>query len=134
MRVVCVMGPQLLPVRPCFVAQDQARERKTRTMKTVILIIALTLACTRPATAQTTRSFKDLPKWEIISDSIGHVLELTNEQMKRSQTIDDQYADLPADQTNREKRDKDLRSVLSPSQYAKWSAIRKEFAIAKGKQ
>ncbi len=96
-------------------------------MKTVI-IITLSLMCAGAAHAQTTQEPNVLPKSEVITDSIGHVLDLTNDQMKRVQVIDARYAELPAAKANLEMRDKDLRSVLSPSQFTQWNKLRKEIS------
>ena len=67
----------------------------------------------------------DPPAWAVIDDSLGHVLNLTNDQMKQVQQADDAYRTSvkAGDKSAMEKRDKDLRAILIPSQFAQWQEI-----------
>jgi hypothetical protein len=90
-------------------------------------ILLLTLLCTtaRAQIGEKKDPAFDPPAWAMIDDSLGHVLGLTNEQMKLVQQADEHYrANVKAgDQGAMEARDKDLRAVLLPSQFEQWKEI-----------
>lgn len=91
-----------------------------------ILAFALLLATT--ATAQIGEKKDpayDPPTWAMIDDSLGHALGLTHEQMKQVQTADENYRIAVKEGAigALEKRDKDLRALMLPTQYDKWADI-----------
>lgn len=80
------------------------------------------------ANAQTTpgkTSPNDPPALVAINDSLGHVLGLTNDQMKKIQEADDRYREgaSKGDKDALEKRDRDLKAILLPSQYTEWKGM-----------
>src|SRR5436190_14847778 len=99
-------------------------------MRTACALILATL-WSMSASAQTTDNTDpqyDPPAWAMINDSLGHVLDLTNDQMKQVQEADEHYRGLvkAGDKSAMEKRDKDLQAILIPSQYAQWKEIAKK--------
>ncbi|HEX2617203.1 MAG TPA: hypothetical protein VHL57_06650 [Flavobacteriales bacterium] len=67
----------------------------------------------------------DPPTWAMIDDSLGHELGLTNEQMKKVQEADEHYrANVKGgDASAMDKREKDLKAILLPSQLTQWKEI-----------
>ncbi len=70
----------------------------------------------------------DPPTVVMIDDSLGHELGLTNEQMKLVQTADENYRKgvKAGDKDVLEKRDRDLRAVLLPTQYEQYREVVKK--------
>ena len=90
----------------------------------IILAASLSLAAQGQADQQEEKSY-DPPAWAVIDDSLGHVLNLTNDQMKQVQQADDTYREnaKAGDGSALEKRDKDLKAILVPSQFTQWQDI-----------
>jgi hypothetical protein len=98
-------------------------------MRTAAILIALATSSLISIHAQTDGDKQvDPPAYVMIDDSLGHELGLTNEQMKLVQESDARYSDLMAkgDKQALMLRDRDLQSVLLPSQYAQWKLIVQE--------
>lgn len=66
-----------------------------------------------------------LPAWSVIDDSLGHVLQLTNEQMKQVQLADDHYKEhrRAGAKDALEQRERDIKAVLMPTQYEEWRRV-----------
>jgi hypothetical protein len=92
-----------------------------------LLMVAAFFAASTSVSAQSDDKTTP-PEWVAIDDSLGHVLGLTNDQMKQVQEADERYAKAKdsGDASALEKRDTDLRAVLLPSQYEQWKQIVKQ--------
>jgi hypothetical protein len=67
----------------------------------------------------------DPPRTMMIDDSVGHVLNLTNEQMKQVQVADEHYSDnrKAGDKEALAKWERDIKAALLPTQYEEWKAM-----------
>jgi hypothetical protein len=95
-----------------------------RTTFTFVLVASLSMAAFGQTDQQKDKTY-DPPAWAMIDDSLGHVLNLTNDQMKQVQQADDAYRTnvKSGDKSALDKRDKDLRAILMPSQFTQWQEI-----------
>lgn len=96
-------------------------------MRITGLVIAWAMCSMITANAQTDKATKEieLPTWAVIDDSLGHALDLTNDQMKLVQEADEHYRERVAkgDDNAIEMRERDIKAALLPSQYKEWQAI-----------
>ena len=96
-------------------------------MRTAGLLIAWAASSLITVSAQTDKETKeiDLPTWAVIDDSLGHALDLTNDQMKLVQEADEHYRERVAkgDDNAIEMRERDIKAALLPSQYKEWQAV-----------
>lgn len=96
------------------------------TLRTLPLVLVLLGSIVQ---AQSNEELKtDPPSAVMIDDSLGHALGLTNEQMKLVQTADENYRKgmKAGDQAALNKRDRDLKAVLLPTQYEQYKEVVKK--------
>lgn len=101
-------------------------EQIPQTMRTLLSIAVLLISIGASAQIGEHKDPSyDPPAWAMLEDSVGHVLGLTNQQMKQVQTADENYrANAKAgDKGALEKRDADLRAILLPTQYTQWKEV-----------
>lgn len=110
-------------------------------MRTIITICMLALLA-GSAYAQdpgSTGSPYAPPAWAMINDSLGHVLGLTQDQMKLVQESDEHFSEhvKAGDKNALEQREKDLKAIMLPSQYEQWREmvkLRRTAVIGSGEQ